>query len=105
TNDTRKGKPYAARLYLDENGKLHRQFFDLERMYYRNEITVSGQYKAKAGDIIEERHGGSWKNDYRYWFLVTEDGELVEVANIANGDEKTRVLQYLRGEITAEELL
>jgi hypothetical protein len=104
TSDPRKGKPYVARLYW-EDGKLQRSFYDLNRQWGKKEITVSGTYKAKAGDIIEQRIGGSWKNDYRAWYLVTEDGEQIEVAYIDNTKEKMRVTEYLQGKISAEELL
>ena len=104
TSDPRKGKPYVARLYW-QDGKLQRAFFDLNRQWGKKEITVSGTYKARAGDIIERRSGGSWKNDYRAWYLVTEDGEQVMVADIDNSEEKARVTEYLRGKITAEELI
>ena len=104
TSDPRKGKPYVARLYW-QDGKLQRDFYDLDRQWGKNEVTVSGTYTAKAGDIIEQRWGGSWKNDYRAWYLVTEDGEQVKVADIDNSEEKARVAEYLQGKITAKELI
>ena len=104
TSDPRKGKPYVARLYW-QDGKLQRDFYDLNRQWGKKEITVSGTYKARAGDVIERRSGGSWKNDYRAWYLVTEDGEQVMVANIDSSEDKTKVIEYLRGKITAEELI
>ena len=103
TSDPRKGKPYVARLYWD--GKLQRSFFNLNRQWGKNEVTVSGTYTANAGDIIERRWGGSWKNDYRAWYLVTEDGEQIKVADIDNSKEKARVTEYLRGNTSATELL
>jgi ABC-type histidine transport system ATPase subunit len=93
----------VARLYWD--GKLQRSFYDLNRQWGKHEITVSGTYKAKAGDIIEIRSGGSWKNDYRAWHLVTEEGELVIVADIDSSKDKARVTEYLQGKIKAEELI
>lgn len=104
TSDPRKGKPYVARLYW-EDGKLQRSFYDLNRQWGKKEITVSGTYRAKAGDIIESRSGGSWKNDYRSWYLVTEEGELVIVADIDSSEQKMRVTEYLQGKIKAEELI
>jgi len=103
TSDPRKGKPYVARLYWD--GKLQRSFFNLNRQWGKNEVTVSGTYTAKAGDIIERRWGGSWKNDYRAWYLVTADGEQIKVADIDNSKEKARVIEYLQGKINMAELL
>ena len=104
TNDPRKGMPYVARLYW-EDGKLQREFFDLHKEWGKKEVTVSGTYTAKAGDIIERRWGGSWKNDYRAWYLVTADGEQITVADIDNSKEKARVTEYLQGKINMAELL
>ncbi len=104
TSDPRKGMPYVARLYW-EDGKLQREFFDLHKEWGKKEVTVSGTYRAKAGDIIERRWGGSWKNDYRAWYLVAKDGEQIEVADIDNSRDKARVTKYLQGKISASELL
>ena len=104
TSDPRKGKPYVARLYW-QDGKLQRSFYDMSRQWGKHEITVSGTYKAKAGDIIEIRSGGSWKNDYRSWYLVTADGEQVMVADINDSEQKMRVTEYLQGKISAAELI
>ena len=103
TSDPRKGKPYVARLYWD--GKLQRDFYDLNRQWGKKEITVSGTYTAKAGDIIEIRSGGSWKNDYRAWYLITEDGKQVMVADIDDSKDKAKVTEYLQGKISAAELI
>jgi len=104
TSDPRKGKPYVARLYW-QDGKLQRSFFDLNRQWGKKELTVSGTYKARVGDVIERRSGGSWKNDYRAWYLITEDGDQVMVADIDSSKEKARVTEYLQGKISAAELL
>lgn len=103
TTDPRKGKPYVAKLVI-ENGKIEREFFDLNRSYGKKEITVSGTYNVKVGEIIEQREGGSWKNDYRYWYLVKEDGILKKVADISDSRSKTEVEKYLKNEIKAEDL-
>ena len=104
TSDPRKGMPYVARLYW-QDGKLQRDFYDLNRQWGKKEVTISGTYTAKEGDIIEKRWGGSWKNDYRAWYLVAKDGEQIEVADIDNSRDKARVTGYLQGKISASELL
>ena len=104
TSDPRKGKPYVARLYW-QDGKLQRSFFNLNRQWGKNEVTVSGTYTANAGDIIERRWGGSWKNDYRAWYLVATDGEQITVADIDDSAAKARVAEYLQGKINMAELL
>jgi hypothetical protein len=103
TSDPRKGTPYAARLFWS-NEKIERDFYPLSRNYGKKEVTVSGDFSAKAGDIIEMRIGGSWKNDYRSWFIVTSDGQLIEVAGINDTRAKSRVQEYLQGKISADEL-
>lgn len=65
---------------------------------------MSGTFKARTGDIIEQREGGSWNNDYRYWYLVDNDGKLRKVADINNSQEKSKVKQYLQNKITMEDL-
>jgi hypothetical protein len=104
TNDPRKGKPYVARLYWSE-GKLQREFFDLSRTWGKKEVTVSGTYTAKAGDIIEKRTGGSWKNDYRDWYFISDNGKEIHVADIDSSTAKAAVQSYLRGEIPVEKIL
>ena len=103
-NTAKRKNPYVARLYF-KDGKIEREFKNLERTYGKKDVRVYGNYTAAAGDIIEKRHGGSWKNEYRYWYLVTNDGEEIEVADIDSSKQKQRVISYLKGEISAEELL
>lgn len=105
TADPRKhGKPFAARLYWG-NGRLMREFKELLSTYGKKEVNVSGTYTAKTGDIIEKRTGGSWKNDYRAWYFIDENGGEIAVADINSASEKAKVQKYLQGKITAEELL
>lgn len=104
TTDPRKGSPYVAYLSVSNN-KIERDFVDnLSKVYGKKEVTVKGSYKAAQGQIVEIRTGGSWKNDYRSWNLVN-NGELVCVADIDDSVAKSKVIDYLKGEITASELL
>lgn len=105
SNDPRKGVPYVAKLKIAEDGnKLDREFFNLNRQYGKKSVTVYGDYKAKDGDIIEIRTGGSWKNDYRNWYLINE-GEQIHVADIDSSSDKVDVEKYLKNQITKEELI
>jgi hypothetical protein len=107
TVDPRKqGAPYAARLTIDDgDGTLNRTFFHMKKEYGKNEVAIIGTYTAKVGDIIEEREGGSWKNEHRYWYLILEDGtKEIVVDDIKDPKQKTKVKKYLKGEITAEDL-
>ena len=103
TSHVPKWVPYVARLVV-RNGRVEREFMKLEKVKGKKEITVSGRYTARAGDIIEKRHGGSWKNDYRYWYLITNNGKEIEVADIDSSRQKQKVISYLKGEISVEEL-
>ena len=103
-NTQKRKNPYIARIFI-KNGEVEREFKELERTYGKKEVTVYGHYTAKAGDIIEKREGGSWKNEYRYWYLITQNGEEIKVADYSSAKEKQRVISYLKGEITAEELV
>ena len=103
TSHIPKWVPYVARLVV-RNGRVEREFMKLEKVKGKKEITVSGRYTARAGDIIEKRHGGSWKNEYRYWYLVQKDGQEVKVANFSSAKEKQKVISYLKGEVSMEEL-
>jgi len=94
--DPRKGKPYVARLYLDTSGKLCREFFELDYTWGKKSVHMKGSFEARSGDIIEIRWGGSWRNDYRYWYWVSSDGDLIEVADIGHAEEKAAVLDYLK---------
>lgn len=95
--------PYVAKLIV-KNGKVEREFKDLQRLYGKKEIRVYGQYTASSGDVIEKREGGSWKNEYRYWYLILPNGREIKVADYSSAKEKQRVISYLKNEITAEEL-
>jgi len=105
TLDPRKqGSPYVARLTLDADGNIVRQFYDLERIWARKEVTVSGSFRAREGDVIEQREGASWKNDHRYWYVVY-DNALHQVASLYDSAARARVRRYLRGDISVEDLL
>lgn len=104
TADPRKGIPFVARLYINGAGELKREFFNLQRQYGKKQVTVFGKFKAREGDVIEQRTGGTWNNEWRCWYVVA-NGKLEKVADIDNSREKLRVIKYLKNEISLEELL
>jgi len=95
--------PYVARLRW-RDGKIHREFFDIDITFGKS-ITAIGRFKARVGDIIEQRTGGSAANEYRYWFLVTSEGKLYRLCDVEESRRVAQVKRYLRGEITMEELI
>lgn len=103
TEDKRKGVPYVAKIILKDD-KIEREFYQLDKVYNGKYISVNGTYTVKAGDIIEIREGASWKNDYRYMYLITENGEKVRIGH-SKSDCVFDIKKYLAGEITAEELI
>jgi hypothetical protein len=103
TMDPRKGYPYVARLVW-KDGKLEREFYKLKREYGKKTVTVWGHFTAEDGDVIEMREGASWKNDYRYWYLV-HGGKMYLLTDTDNSRRKRHVIDYLSGEITLEEML
>ena len=97
SNDTRKGIPYVARLEWDnEEDKLDRKFFNFNKEYSKNSVMVWGTYKAKEGDILEIRKGGSWKNDYRDFYIV-KNGELEVLGDACSATMKMKIKKYLKG--------
>ncbi len=103
TIDPRKGYPYVAKLVWKE-GKLEREFYKLKRSYGKKTITVWGHFTAEDGDVIEMREDASWKNDYRYWYLVYK-GKLYLLTRTTDSQRKRYVIDYLSGELTMEEML
>ena len=99
----RRMKPYVARL-LVEDGKIERKFKDLVFEQNGSKVRVHGEYFAEVGDIIEKRLNGS-KSDERYWFIVDEEGKEIELTSIKDKAGKKKVVDYLKGEVTKEELI
>ena len=97
-------KPYVAKLKWNGEGELEREFKDLVFERNRRDVYVYGDYEAASGDIIEKRLS-SCESDERYWYIVDEKGKEVEVAHIKDKVRKKKVIKYLKGEITANELL
>lgn len=106
TNDPRKGTPYVAKLVWNpEEGKINRVFCNnMNRTYGKKEVTISGKYTAKEGEVVEIRTGGSWKNDYRAWYLIY-NGKEISFADIDDSKKKAEVTDYLKGNINFDEFV
>ena len=100
---------YAGKAFVSPDGYLRSQIFKtLKTRIARNKkdkLRTKGEYKACAGDIIVKRLGGDWKTDKEYWYLVTEDGKEVQVASYKSQEEQQKVIEYLKGKITMNELI
>lgn len=105
TNDPRKGIPFVAKIVgVNEKGQLDRSFVNLDRSYGKKSVTVSGTVKVKEGEIIEVRTGGSWKNDYRSFFIL-HNGEFYPIADISSSKNIAKIKRYLKNEISLQELI
>lgn len=94
TSDKRKrGICYAARIKgIGEDGKLIREFIDLDRDYDKNDCRVYGTFEITEGEIIEMRTGGSWKNDYRDFYICKNR----KLDYLCKGTDKKTVKDYLK---------
>ena len=75
--DTRKGKIYAAVITgTDPKFGLKREFLNGERTYTDKGryVTIDYHTNLKPGTIIETGEGGSWKNNYGTYYIVTTQG-------------------------------
>ena len=88
----RKAHPYVARL-LWVDGKIQRQFYNLERKYKKDTVSVFGKYQAPVGAVIEARHGV----DNTSWYLVTSDGSQISFGRQLGKDGKHILIEYLKG--------
>lgn len=86
--DSRKhGHAYVARLAKDSAGKVIRSFveggsrlWDSKRKTYTQTFVLD----VRVGEVLECRlNDGSWKNDYREWFIAGPAGEQREVTQQA----------------------
>ena len=102
--DPRKGMPYVARITLDADQRLARDFYQLARDWGRKRVIVSGAVTIPEAAIIEVRTGGSWKNDYRGFYLARADG-LWFLGAHDDAATKQAIRQYLAGTAPAPQPL
>ena len=100
--DPRKGMPYVARITLDADGRLAREFCPLARDWGRHRVIVSGTVTIPEDAVVEVRTGGSWKNDYRGFYLSRTDG-LWFLGAHDDASVKHAIRQYLAGKAPAPE--
>ena len=78
---------------------IYKEIFPLQEFTDRNKVLVVSEYTARPGDIIEKQ-----TKEHRTWYLVTQEGEEIKVADALNNKHRERVTRYLRGEVPVEKL-
>lgn len=98
--------PYVAHLRWDKTRHcISREYETLRQTYGRGKVTVSGLYTALPGEVLELVNGGGKNTVYVTWYLIADNGEHVKVAGADDAPRQRNVEAYLKGEITATELL
>ena len=101
TSANRKHHPYVAKLkYNTRKNKIEREFFNLQREYKGNKVSVHGTYKAKTGTVIEYRRG----SEERIWNIVNSKGQLIPYTKYSNNHGKQDIINYLKGSLTLEDI-
>ena len=76
--DPRKqGHAYVAIIRRDESGKVRRDFINnVNRVWdrKRKRYIAEWEFDVQVGTVIEARLSASWRNDYRCYYAVEEDG-------------------------------
>jgi hypothetical protein len=75
--DIRKGGVYIAIIKgLDEKYRFKREFLEGTKFYDRksNILYLEFDVELESGSLMEVGEGGSWKNKYRFYYIVTERG-------------------------------
>ena len=80
-------------------GMVYKKIFPFVEYTNGNNILVVSEYTAQPGDVIEKQ-----TKENRVWYLITQDGAEVKVANALVDKEREKVCKYLRGEISQEDL-
>ena len=97
SGDTRKGKIYAAVITgTDPKYGLKREFLKGDRTYTgKHDLTIDYTAKLKPGTIIETGEGGSWKNSYGNYYIITKNG-LQPFKSNYNGEGKLNIKDLMK---------
>ena len=95
--DPRKGSIYAAVITgTDPKYGLKRKFLNGDRTYTgKHDLTVDYHANLKPGTIVETGEGGSWKNKYGAYYIVTSKG-LKPLKDNYNGEGKLYVKDLVK---------
>lgn len=99
-------RPFVARLKLEGDG-IGRFFFGLKSQHYGSDrLRVTGTYKTFTGAVIEKRMGPEQEGQNQTWarYIVDADGQEVFLGLRHDEELEARVIDYLRHNLTAEDL-
>ena len=101
-------QPYVAKMRVDHDNTLYRNFFDFDREYGDKEVSVHGYYFVEEGDIVEIRRGGLTSNK-REFYLITEkteqDNHHHYLGSFVDSRVRMDIKKYLRGDLLIEDIL
>lgn len=97
SGEPRKGSIYAAIITgTDPKYGLKREFLNGDRTYSgKHDLTVDYSANLKPGTIIETGAGGSWKNKYGSYYIVTNKG-LRQLESNYNGSGRLIVKDLIK---------
>ena len=92
--DLRKGKGWAAVLRVNGDGEIERDFIDINRLWGKQGFVFTFEGEYPVGTVIEISEGGSWKNTYRSYNLVTAEG-LKQIGYVDSIKAQQELMQIL----------
>jgi len=93
--DLRKGKGWAAVLRVNDDGEIERDFIDINRLWGKRGFVFTFEGEYPIGTVIEISEGGSWKNTYRSYNLVTAEG-LKQIGWVDSIKAQQELMKILR---------
>jgi hypothetical protein len=72
--DLRKGKGWAAVLRKTMSGEIVREFIDINKIWGKGGFIFTFEREFPVGTVLEISEGGSWKNRYRDYYIVSTEG-------------------------------
>ena len=104
---TSEPEPFIGKVFISSDGYLRTQYYRgmrIRKLPKKDKFKAKCEYIAAKGDIIYKRVGGSLDKPKERWFLITADGQEKEVASNDKQEEKQKIVDYLKGKMTAQEL-
>lgn len=99
------GMPYVAKISLDIDNKLKREFIESNvNITSEGEVNINLEYEANNYEIIEEREG-AFGPDVLATYSIAYRGKLITLGEVGNLDLEDRIISFLEGNSTIGILL